>query len=452
MSMTILQHSDTSVHHSFHKFSKLVHLSDILRSANINKTKGVRVTALLEWLIAAVFNRYSIFRANKSKLFTTKTVRNCLNNPHTNWQRLVQLLAINLISYVEHFTDSRRRQALIIDDSLFKREFSKNTELLARVFDHDKQKFFKGFRTLTVGWSDGNTFLPIDFALMSSSKKKNQLGVFKRFDKRSLAYKRRDQAKRKMNDVALELVDSAVKSGIKAKYVLFDSWYSSPHMFSELLKRGLFAVGMLKKTKKVYFRYRGRTMDVKTLYDILCRTKWSTKEKYLYSSMVTFNVDGQEMPVKLVFVTKHGDKNNYLVLGTTKTSLEPTDIIQLYARRWQIEGYFKVAKQYLQFDKTQIQKYDGLCGHLAIVALAYDILALNQREYIDDRTIGDIFYDYGRSLPDITFVDALDLLITSINGLVNNLETDPSVLNQIFDEFIKALPSGLIRQLDNASH
>ena len=73
------------------------------------------------------------------------------------------------------------------------------------------------------------------------------------------------------------------------------------------------------------------------------------------------------MPVKLVFVTKRGDKNNYLVLGKTKTSLEPTDIIQLYARRWQIEGYFKVAKQYLQFDKTQIQKYDGLCGHLAIV-------------------------------------------------------------------------------------
>ncbi len=61
---------------------------------------------------------------------------------------------------------------------------------------------------------------------MSSSKKKNQLGVFKCFDKRSLAYKNRDQAQRKMNEVALELIDFAVKSGIKAKYVLFDSWYS----------------------------------------------------------------------------------------------------------------------------------------------------------------------------------------------------------------------------------
>lgn len=85
---------------------------------------------------------------------------------------------------------------------------------------------------------------------MSSSKKKNQLGPSKQFDKRSLAYKRRSQARRKMNDVALELVDSAVKSGIKAKYVPFDNWYNSPRLYSELLKRGLFGIGMFKKVKK----------------------------------------------------------------------------------------------------------------------------------------------------------------------------------------------------------
>lgn len=132
-----------------------------------------------------------------------------MNDPRTNWQRLVTLLAVRLIQYVHHFTDSRRRQALILDDSLFKREFSKKTELLARVFDHDKQVYFKGFRTLTLGWSDGNTFLPIRFALMFSSHPKNQIGIFKKFDCRTLAARRRAQAQRKMNDVTLELVDAA---------------------------------------------------------------------------------------------------------------------------------------------------------------------------------------------------------------------------------------------------
>ncbi|TAR29302.1 transposase, partial [Lactiplantibacillus plantarum] len=64
------------------------------------------------------------------------------------------------------------------------------------------------------------------------------------------------------------------------------------------------------------------------------------------------------------------DHSQYLVLGTTKTTLEPDQIIQLYGRRWQIEGYFKVAKQYLRFDQTQVQSYDGLCGHMAMVMMS----------------------------------------------------------------------------------
>jgi hypothetical protein len=175
-----------------------------------------------------------------------------------------------------------------------------------------------------------------------------------------------------------------------------------------------------------------------SIVGILRRSKWSTKTKYLYSSVVSFDIDDHQMPVKLV-------------LATTQVSLRPEQIIQMYGRRWQIESYFKVAKQYLQFDKTQIQSYDGLCGHLAIVALGYDILALSQRENIDERTLGDIFYDYGRSLLDINITDALNWLIRTINGLVKNFNMDSSVLDDIFDEFIKALRNRLIRRLDNAS-
>jgi len=449
MSMSNIHHSATDFHYSFKHFSKLVQLPAVLRRANVLKTRGISVIVLLEWLLNTVFHRYSIFRALPTS-FSKRTVRNCLNDPRTNWQRLVTILAVHLIQYVQHFTDSRRRQVLIIDDSLFKREFSKKTELLSRVFDHDKQIYFKGFRALTLGWSDGNTFLPVHFALMSSSKSRNQLGIFKHFDHRSLAARRRAQAQRKMNDVALELVDAALSAGIKARYVLFDSWYTSPHMFAELLKRGRYSIGMLKKSKKVYFRYRGRQMDVKTLYNQLRRSKWPTKEHYLYSPIVMFDVAGQVMPVKLVFVTKKGTANDYLVLGTTQTGLHPQEIIQMYARRWQIEGYFKVAKQYLQFDQTQIQSYDGLCGHMAVVLIGYDILALAQRENLDDRTYGDLFYEYSRPLPDIKFINALNWLMKTLTGIGKKLDMNEEVLSVVFDEFIKALPNNLTRLLGKA--
>ena len=146
--MSTIQYNTTNIHHSFHHFSKLVHLSAMLRRSNISKSRGIRTELLFEWLLTTIFNRYSIFRAENTNDFSKRTVRNCLNNAHTNWQRLVQLVGIQLIEYIQRFSDSRRRQTLIIDDSLFKREFSKKTELLARVFDHDKQRYFKGFRAL----------------------------------------------------------------------------------------------------------------------------------------------------------------------------------------------------------------------------------------------------------------------------------------------------------------
>lgn len=139
-----------------------------------------------------------------------------------------------------------------------------------------------------------------------------------------------------------------------------------------------------------------------------------------------------------------------MVLATTKLSLKPAEIIQMYGRRWQIECYFKVAKQYLQFDQTQIQSYDGLCGHLAMVMLSYDILALAQRKNVDNRTLGDLFYDYGRPLPDIKLAQALSWLLKMINGLGEKFTQIKDILDSIFAEFKQALPSNLVRLLDNA--
>ena len=43
---------------------------------------------------------------------------------------------------------------------------------------------------------------------------------------------------------------------------------------------------MLKQTKKVYYRYRGRLYDVKGLYERLAASKMHQKADYLYSSVV----------------------------------------------------------------------------------------------------------------------------------------------------------------------
>lgn len=55
--------------------------------------------------------------------------------------------------------------------------------------------------------------------------------------------------------------------------------------------------------------------------------------------------------MRVVFVSKHGSKKDYLVLATIQYKLAPSQIIQFYARRWLIEIYFKTAKQFLALIK-----------------------------------------------------------------------------------------------------
>lgn len=400
---------------------------------------------VVSWMIKARFARKSLFRCARSKEFTPKTGRNVLNDGRINWQKLVCLSAAKLIVSLRPVIDRRRRLALIVDDTLMARSSSKKTELLAKVYDHDKHEFLTGYRGLTVGWSDGNTFLPVNFALMSTKKKKNMIGSQPfTTDQRSIAGRRRAQAQRPMNTVTVELIKQTISEGVPAKYVLFDSWFSSPKMFWQLKQLGLDSVGMLKQAKKAYYRYRGRLYDIKGLYERLAASKMRRKTDYIYSSVVEAEYQGHAFPVRLVYVTKRGSKGKYLVLATTQYKLHPQEIIQLYGRRWQIETYFKAAKQYLALNKSQIQSYDGQCGYIAVTALTYDLLAWQERQNIDDRTLGDLFYLMNEALPDLAFEEALVYLLTALKKV--KAEVTETVA-QILDNFIKLLPVFIQKQL-----
>ena len=68
---------------------------------------------------------------------------------------------------------------------MFERNRSKAVELLSRFKDHATGAYYKGFRMLTMGWSDGHTFLPVDFALLSFGKSAiNGIGKHRQTDTR----------------------------------------------------------------------------------------------------------------------------------------------------------------------------------------------------------------------------------------------------------------------------
>lgn len=371
-------------------FIHLIGLGRLSKRINFKRHSTIPLTAVITWLFEAIFSRRSLYRAQPSRWFSSRTARNILNDGRINWQKLLCLVAIKMILILTPFINQRRRLALIVDDTLIERAYSTKTELLAKIYDHDQHRYSTGYRNLTIGWSDGNTFLPVNCALMSTRKKTNLVGSKSSItDQRTIAGQRRSQAQRKMNEVVLELISQALRLGVTAKYVLFDSWYSSPQMFWHLKELGLESVAMLKRSSKVYYRYRGRNYSIKALYQRLLNSKRPAGQSYLYSSIVEANFQGQVFPVKIVFVAKN---------------------------------------------KSQIQSYDGQVAQITVTAMTYILLAWQERLNKDDRTLGDLFYLMNDSLPEIKFIEALVYLLKTFQS------QEAGFISQTINQFLAYLP------------
>ena len=98
---------------------------------------------------------------NVSVEFKKDVVYDFLNNPMLNWRRFLLGISSNIIKFLISLTNENCVCAIIIDDSAYYRDRSEKVELLARNKDHSTGIYYKGFRKLTVGWTDGATFIPL---------------------------------------------------------------------------------------------------------------------------------------------------------------------------------------------------------------------------------------------------------------------------------------------------
>ena len=206
-------------------------IGTLLNQSGIIKTKGASPLALFTAVFNLPFvgkNLYQGIVKNKQIAVDKDAVYNFLNSSTYNWRRFSLLFFKRVYIPVKSLLDNSSEEVLILDDSTYDRSRSKKVELLSRVFDHTFGKYLKGFRMLTLGWSDGNTFLGVDFALLSSAKKDNRYNeINPNIDKRTCGYKRREEAITKSTLLLEPMVKRALDTGIKAKYLLMDSWLSS---------------------------------------------------------------------------------------------------------------------------------------------------------------------------------------------------------------------------------
>ena len=454
-SITQANQNDKQISKSIEKFFKRFHISSALKASNAYKKKGIPVIEVFQYLFLLIFSNRSMYMSlitgRNTPGFAKDTVYRFMKMLQINWMRFTTLLASRIIRDAIVPLDSEdRANVLIIDDSMFERNRSKKVELPAKAYDHANHRYRFGFRMLTLGWSDGSSFLPVNSILLSSENKKNRVNEAVKVDKRTAGYKRRLLSIQKGTQAMLELLKTAKKAAVPAKYVLFDSWFSSPSTLHAVKTIGYDVIGMVKKTPKMFFRYKGEDISLITIYNR--NKKRRGRSRYLLTVLVDVVKDGKVIPAKVVYVRNRNKRKEYLCLISTDTTLDENEIIRIYGKRWDIEVFFKVCKSYLNLSREcNSLSYDAMTAHTAVVFTRYMMLSLESREGSDNRSLGELFLYFSDEMSDITWIQAFRMLLQMFRTILNNnTELSDDKIDELVDTFMNTLPGLLKAQLQAA--
>jgi hypothetical protein len=279
-------------------------------------------------------------------------------------------------------------------------------------------KFKKGFSLLTVGWSDGYSFVPTDFAMLSSAYKTNRYQeINKNIDKRSNGYKRRIESMQRKSDAAVNLIKNSLNQGIEANYALMDSWFTHEPLIKSCLNEGIDVIGMVKQMKQKY-SFQGKRYDLKELRNLLPKCR---KGNIIGSMLVSTK---SNILVKLVYVKNRNKKRNWLVILSTDCSLSNEEIVRIYGNRWSIEVFFKSAKSLLKLgSEFQGRSYDMMIAYTTIVMTRFILTEWLRREENDQKTFGELFFICCDDIQDMDLITALQNLINFVLDWANEVKS-----------------------------
>ena len=195
---------------------------------------------------------------------------------------------------------------------------------------------------------------------------------------------------------------------------------------------------MLKHMHHIYYKYKGRNYELKSLYEAVPHNR---RGEVIASVKVQIHKDEKTQNVKVIFLrTKNEDK--WVALLSTDLGLSDEEMIRIYGKRWNIEVMFKTSKHFLHLDtESQGRSFESIYAQTAIVYLRYIMLACEARATTDPRTCGELFYLVCDELKDMTFLEALMILLNAfLVETRNELVLTEQQIETMFYIFVNKIP------------
>ena len=434
----------------------------LLGDCGAYKEKGVPVRVILLYIFNLMFSPMSMYYQLKMGAFhedfSKNTVYRFLGNIRMNWHLFMLRLSTIIIRHVVGLTeDKNNRYALLVDDTPLPK-CGKAMELVSRYFNHVTMGYDFGYRVLTLAWTDGVTTIPVRYSLLASSYDEKVRGRIRDdIDGRTLGARIRKLARTSMNDLTVRFACEAVKAGIPASIIAFDSWFAVPRTISRLMKEAeLTVIARLKTNSKQHYEYNGKMINIKALYTM--SNKRRGKAAWKLSVNVNLLVKEknkiiERIPVKLVYLPNRANTKEWICILSTDTEMEENEIIHQYGKRWNIECMFKCSKQYLRFGKDfQSPSFETQNAQVDIAFTRYMMIAIEQRESEDYRSCGELFMLFYTELQDITFIQSLSIIVALFkDGMKNLLGVTEEQIQAVVDYVVSALPGYLQRSLSVAN-
>ena len=446
------------------EFVKIVSLRETLSKCCKSK-QGIPLFDIFCTLFTLVFRQRNFWRWSVSEKntppFGRDTVYRFLSSPYHNWRRFLTRIALSVIAFLAPLTEAKKRKVFVVDDSVYDKSRSKKLELLSKIYDHVEQKYVRGFRMLTLAFTDGTSLIPLDFALLGSKKRLCEANP--NIDRRSHGSKRRTEAISEAPTVLLSMLKTHHDVIQEGSHIVFDSWFSFPSLIRAISGQKLHVTCRLKNNDTRYqFRRNGKEslVTLEQLHAKLSRIPRAVRERQQKENAdilgsIRVNLpcsdDSETLNVKIVFVENKRSKkpNEWLALLTTDLELSEEEVVQMYAKRWKIEEFFKVSKSLLQLEREfQGRSYDMLVGHATLVCVRYMFLELERRRSLDIRTCGELFYYCCDELPDLSIREAVLRIFQALENFLAKFSTDgKDIFKACVEYFITALPPYLLLSL-----
>jgi hypothetical protein len=314
--------------------------------------------------------------------------------------------------------DAPQRGALLIDDTLDE-HVGTLMEHIARHYDHCEGSYKLAQNPVTSHYLRGRVSFPVEtrsyrnydevtnweahfrqhfpeVELPKPRKERNKLK--QKYEKRLLVADPEFAAKHAAFETKLklagQLVDDAIARGLSFELVLFDAWYLAPELIAVIERHQKGWISILKKNRKLqtaglkiqdaegkHLSWTESEIKVQDLVPLIPKTAYHpvkiNDQTTYYATTFTARI---ETLGKVRIVISFADptcEGQYAVLVTRQMNWEAKRILKAYCGRFQVEVFYKDAKQHLGFSDYQCRTAPARQKHWYLVFAAYSLLKLD---------------------------------------------------------------------------